>query len=141
MSDLTNSNQIRQTFNSPQVSFPPTTVSKLRSSNVRRGRSQSHADLRLPSKSPSNRQPQQRQRPSLNGAVDIDDSSIFISPSNDQTTSSLSNMPTSATTTALMMINKQYANNPAPCLPHIMNHHQHNTKSISFYQKRYSEHI
>lgn len=132
MSDLTSSSQIRQTFHTPPVSFPPTVVTKVRTGNVRRGRSQSHADFRLPSKSLSNRQLQQQQRTLLNGTVDIDDSSIFISPSNDDT-----KMPTSATETALMMINKQYTDNSAPCLPHIINH-QNNTKSISFYQKRYS---
>jgi hypothetical protein len=39
-----------------------------------------------------------------------------------------------------MMINKQYSNNLSPCVPTIMNHNQHNTKDISFYPKRYSNH-
>ena len=134
MSDLTNSSQIRQTFPSPPGSFPPGAAGKLRSVNVRRGRSHSYADLRFPSKSPSNRQ-LNHQRTLLNGAVEVDDASIFISPPNDP-----AKMPTSATATALMMINKQYNDNPAACLPPIFNHHQQNTKSLSFYQKRCVNH-
>lgn len=121
---------------SPSVSIPSASVSKLRSVNVRRGRSQSHADLNLSSKCSSIRQTQ-HQRTLLNDINNIDDSSIS---SNGHTTPTLSKTPISATATALMMINKQYTNSPSPCLPHILNHHQHNTKSMSFYQKRYSEH-
>ena len=136
MSDLGSSSQIRQSFHAPPVTYPPAAINKLRTANVRRGRSHSHADIRLPSKSPSNRQLQPlQQRNSLNGPVDIGDSSVFISPSNDNT-----KMPASATATALMMINKQYTNNPTSYLPHIINN-QNNTKTMSFYQKRYSEQI
>jgi hypothetical protein len=39
----------------------------------------------------------------------------------------------------LMMINKQYSNNPSSSLLFISNHHQHNTRKISFYDKRHSE--
>jgi len=112
-------------------------VTKLRSANVRRGRSQSQADLHFSSKCSTSRQ-SQLQRNSLSGLFDISNSpspSILIPSPNDH------NTPISATTTALMMINKQYSNTPSPCLPPIANHQQHNTKNMPFYQKRYSNHI
>jgi hypothetical protein len=117
-------------------------VTKIRPGNVRRGRSQSQADLHLPSKFSSTRQ-SQHQRTSLNALIDNGNSPspcILIPSSNGHNTPTVSKTPVSATTTALMMINKQYSNNPLPRVPPITNHHQNNTKNISFYQKRESNH-
>ena len=138
MSDL--ANPIRQTFNSSAAVLSPATVTKVRTGNVRRGRSQSYVDLHLPSKFSSFRQPSQ-QRLSVNSIIDSDNCSIEIPPSNGQSAAAvLTKMPVSATTTALMMINKEYIPHPSACLPPIINHHQQHTKSISFYQKRCSNH-
>ena len=134
MSTITNSNQIRSTFNASSIS-----VTKARTGmNIRRGRSQSYADLHLPSKMTSIRHASP-QRPLFND--DIDDPSIFLSPSPDHLTPSLGKSPISATATALMMINKQYTNSPLSCLPPVVGHHQpQHTKTMSFYQKRFSNH-
>jgi hypothetical protein len=134
-------NQIRQTFNSQSVSNSSPTVTKVRPGNVRRGHSQSQADIHVSSKFSSLNQ-EQNQRTSLNGLVDMANSptpSILTPSSNGHTTPTLSKTEPSSTT-ALMMINKQYANNSLPCLPPTTNHHRHNTKTISFYQKRQSNH-
>jgi len=140
MSDVTNSSHVRQTFYSPLIPSSSTIVTRLRANNVRRGFSQSQADLYLSSKLFLSCQ-SQNQRTSLNGVIDIDNShspSILTPCSNGQNTPTLSKTPISATTTALMMINKQYSNSTTPCLPPIINHHPHNTKSVSFYEKRHS---
>lgn len=143
ISDVSNSNQIRQTFNSPSAASSSTIVAKLRPSNVRRGRSQSQADLYLSSKLSLTRQTQ-HPRSSLNGLIDTGNSpspSIIIPYTNGHKTPNLSKTPISSTTTALMMINKQYSNNSSTSLPPITNHHQHNTKTISFYEKRHCNHV
>lgn len=137
MSTITNSNQIRPTFNGSSIS-----VAKSRTGiNIRRGRSQSYADLHLSQKFSSMRHPSP-QRPSFTDGLNIDDPSIFLPPtSDDHLSSSLGKGPISATATALMMINKQYTNSPMPCLPPVVGHHQpQHTKTMSFYQKRYSNH-
>lgn len=131
---LTNSNQIRQSFIGP--SSISVTKTRTTAANVRRGRSQSYADLHLPSKFSPTRHASP-QRTVFNDAIQVDDSSIFLPPSNEQLTATLGKTPLSATATALMMINKQYT---APCLPPVITHHQPNTKSMSFYQKRFSNH-
>jgi hypothetical protein len=142
MSDLTDSNRSRQTYNSPTGSTVSINSTKLRASNVRLGRSQSQAELPFASKFSSPRQ-QQHRRTIVNGSIDIGVSptpAVLIPSSNAHDTTTLPKMPPSSTTTALMMINKQYSNSPSTYVPTMSNHQPNNTKKISMYDKRYSNH-
>ena len=136
MSTVINSNTIRPTFNgSSSIS-----VTKARTGNsIRRGRSHSYADLHLQPKFSSTRHPSP-QRTVFNDAINVDDSSLFLPPSHDQLTATLGKTPLSATATALMMINKQYTGAPSPCVPPVITHHQTHPKSMTFLQKRFSNH-
>lgn len=59
--------------------------------------------------------------------------------SNGNSTSSLSKIPPTATTTALMMINKHYSNHSSSSLPSMSDPPQASiTKNTSFYDKRHS---
>ena len=136
MSTITNSNQIRPTF----IGSSSISVTKARTGYpIRRGRSQSYADLHLPSKFSPTRHASP-QRTVFNDSINIDDPSIFLPTTTDQLTATLGKTPLSATATALMMINKQYTATPSPCVPPVIAHQPPHTKSMSFYQKRSSNH-
>ncbi|CAF3641067.1 unnamed protein product [Rotaria socialis] len=139
--DLIDSNQSRQTFNSSSFLSSSTTLSKIRPSNVRLGRSQSQAEIVLSSKYSSPRQ-QQYRRAVLNDSINIGvtpSSDVLNLPSNSSTIANLPNSSPSSTATALMMINKHYSNSPSSSsLPTMSRDHHDNTKKISSYDKRHS---
>lgn len=99
MLDLTNSSQIRQTFKSPPVSFSFTAVTKY-------DRETFGADLHPFIESLIN-----SSTAASTNFIDVDNSSMLVSSSNGHTKPALSKTLISVTTTALLMINKQYTNN------------------------------
>jgi len=132
MPDVTDTSQNRQTFNPPSF----TNLPKLQPGHVRLGRSHSQTDRPY-----SYKLSHQQQRTALNGSIDVhaSPSSHTLTPSsNGHKTSIRAKTSPTSTTTALMMINKQYSNNSSSSPPFISNHHQHNTRKISFYDKRHS---
>ena len=108
-------------------------LSKLRTSNLQFGRSQSQADLPSASK-------QTQQRITSNNLLVAGASpspSTPTTPSNDHPRPTISKTPPSSATAALMMINKHHPNNSSSSsLPTISNHHHANKVSLS--DKRYS---
>ncbi|CAF1329604.1 unnamed protein product [Rotaria sordida] len=134
-SNLNDSNLIRQTSNTPSVPPSSTTLSKLRTSYIQFGRSQSQADL--------------LSSPKLTHKRTISNNSLVVGafpspstptpPSSGRITPTLSKTPPSSATTALMMIHKNYSKNSCSSLPTISNRHHHANK-ISLSDKRYSNH-
>ncbi|CAF3357847.1 unnamed protein product [Rotaria sp. Silwood1] len=132
---LTDSNQMRQTSNTPLVPPSSTILSKLRTSNIQFGRSQSQADL--------------LSSPKLAHKRTISNNSLVVGafpspstptpPSSGHITPTLSKTPPSSTTTALMMIDKNHSKNSSSSLPTISNRYHH-TNKISLSDKRYSNH-